>query len=141
MDYYTKRKPHDSNVEFLKYSFRNKKTNFLPLRMDLQDQLKKLFPEHESEPESNSDPKDEGLWIQDEPLECHYEKRKGKPVTVIKGYTGHTQDFKQLAKELKQMLGVGGSFKDEAIIIQGDYRNQIMDYLKDNGFKVKRVGG
>jgi len=110
--------------------------------MDLKDQLKNLFPEHEvsEEKEEVLDAKDT-LWIQDDPLICKYEKRKGKPITIIEGYTGLTQDFKILAKEIKQMLGVGGSFKNEQIIIQGDYRNKIMEYLKDKGFKTKRVGG
>lgn len=110
--------------------------------MDLQDQLKNLFPEHapEEKPQEELDAKDT-LWIQDEPLICKYEKRKGKAITIIEGYTGLPQDFKILAKEIKQMLGVGGSFKNESIIIQGDYRDKIMDFLKDKGFKTKRVGG
>ncbi len=72
---------------------------------------------------------------------CKYEKRKGKPITIIEGYTGADSDFKQLAKEIKKLLSVGGSFKNEQIIIQGDYRDKIMVFLKDKGFKVKRVGG
>ncbi|MGB3775701.1 MAG: translation initiation factor [Leeuwenhoekiella sp.] len=110
--------------------------------MDLKDQLKDLFPDHEESEETHENQKDDlGIWMQDEPLQCVYEKRKGKPVTIIKGYNGADEDFKILAKELKTMLGVGGSFKKEKIIIQGDYRDKIMTFLKEKGFKVKRVGG
>ncbi|MDX1277257.1 translation initiation factor [Oceanihabitans sediminis] len=109
--------------------------------MDLQDQLKNLFPEHvQEEPEvDNSNEND--IWLQDDPILCKYEKRKGKPVTILDGYTGATEDFKALAKELKTKLSVGGSFKDDKIIIQGDYRDKIMTMLKEKGFNVKRVGG
>ena len=110
--------------------------------MDLQDQLKNLFPDHEPEPEQQEeDANDLGIWMQEDPLLCKYEKRKGKPITIIEGYTGADSDFKILSKELKKMLGVGGNFKKEKIIIQGDYRDKIMSFLKDKGFKVKRVGG
>jgi translation initiation factor 1 len=109
--------------------------------MDLQDQLKNLFPDHvSSEPEVSEDKSDQ-IWMQDDPIICKYEKRKGKPITILEGYTGATSDFKALAKELKTKLSVGGSFKDDRIIIQGDYRDKIMTILKDKGFKVKRVGG
>ena len=109
--------------------------------MDLQDQLKNLFPDHVPEPDNAQKAVKSTVWLQDEPLICKYEKRKGKPITIIEGYNGATSDFKQLAKELKQMLSVGGSFKNEQIIIQGDYRDKIMDFLKSKGFNVKRVGG
>jgi len=109
--------------------------------MDLQDQLKNLFPEHApEEPELTKDSKD-SLWLQDDPIICKYEKRKGKPITILEGYTGATADFKLLAKDLKTTLSVGGSFKDDKIIIQGDYRDKIMAILKEKGFNVKRVGG
>ncbi|MBT8244575.1 MAG: translation initiation factor [Winogradskyella sp.] len=109
--------------------------------MDLQDQLKNLFPEHVPEvSENESEPKSD-IWMQDNPIICKYEKRKGKPITILEGYTGATQDFKKLAKELKQKLSVGGSFKDDKIIIQGDYRDKIMTILKEKGFNVKRLGG
>ena len=106
----------------------------------LEDQLKTLFPDHEPEPEveNNVEPT---VWLQEDPLICKYEKRKGKPITIIEGYTGADSDFKILAKEIKQLLSVGGSFKNEQIIIQGDYRDKIMAFLKEKGFKVKRVGG
>jgi len=108
--------------------------------MDLKDQLKNLFPEHQISEEAETEQTPQ-LWLQDDPLKCKYEKRKGKPITIIEGYTGATSDFKQLAKEIKQLLSVGGSFKNEQIIIQGDYRDRIMKFLQDKGFKTKRVGG
>jgi translation initiation factor 1 len=109
--------------------------------MDLKDQLKQLFPEHEEPEIEQTAQQKSNVWLQDEPLLCKYEKRKGKPITIVDGYNGATSDFKILAKELKTQLGVGGSFKNDTIIIQGDYRDKIMDILKDKGFLVKRVGG
>ena len=110
--------------------------------MDLQDQLKNLFPEHKQETNLDTSKNDkDNLWIQDDPILCKYEKRKGKPITILEGYTGATDDFKKLAKELKTKLSVGGSFKDDKIIVQGDYRDKIMTILKEKGFNVKRVGG
>lgn len=110
--------------------------------MDLQEQLKKLFPDHEptDEPAQTTAPKT-AIWIQAEPIICKFEKRKGKPTTIIEGYQGTNEDFKLLAKELKTKLSVGGTFKEDSIIIQGDYRDKIMKLLQDKGFKTKRVGG
>ncbi|MGE5943229.1 MAG: translation initiation factor [Flavobacteriales bacterium] len=109
--------------------------------MDLQDQLKNLFPDHKPEPSDTNNSEEASIWMQDDPIICKYEKRKGKPITILEGYTGATEDFKQLAKDIKTTLSVGGSFKDDKIIIQGDYRDKIMQMLKNKGFKVKRVGG
>lgn len=109
--------------------------------MDLQDQLKHLFPEHIKENDISQTDVSSNLWMQDEPIICKYEKRKGKPITILEGYTGATKDFKRLAKDIKKTLSVGGSFKDDKIIIQGDYRDTIMTLLKEKGFQVKRVGG
>jgi translation initiation factor 1 len=107
--------------------------------MDFKDQLKNLFPDHEETIEKKVEKST--IWLQDDPILCKYEKRKGKPITILEGYTGATADFKILAKEIKTKFSVGGSFKDDKIIIQGDFRDQIMTLLKDKGFKVKRVGG
>ena len=109
--------------------------------MDLREQLKQLFPEHEESPSVNESAEMSNIWLQDDPIICKYEKRKGKPITILEGYNGATEDFKKLAKELKTKLSVGGSFNDDKIIIQGDYRDKIMTFLKDKGFNVKRVGG
>ena len=109
--------------------------------MDLQDQLKNLFPHHEPAPEEQIEEVAHELYVQKEPMICKFEKRKGKATTIIEGYEGTDEDFKILAKEIKTKLSVGGTFKDESIIIQGDYRVKIMEILNAKGFKVKRVGG
>ncbi len=110
--------------------------------MDLQDQLKNLFPDHQpSEEEHESKNEKPAFWVQDQPILCKYEKRKGKPITILEGYEGTGADLKALTKELKTLLGVGGTYKNELIIIQGDYRDKIMQFLQENGFKTKRVGG
>ena len=114
------------------------------LKMDLSEQLKKLFPDHqplEEEKEEKEEILPHELFVQKEPMICKYEKRKGKPTTIISGYEGEDEDFKILAKEIKSKLAVGGTFKDGEIIIQGDYRDKIMKLLQDKGFKTKRVGG
>ena len=108
--------------------------------MDFKDQLKGLFPEHPESAPTNLPLKSE-FWLQNSPLLCKYEKRKGKPITIIDGYTGADSDFKTLTSKLKKEFNVGGSYKKDSIIIQGDYRDQIMVSLKEMGFKVKRVGG
>ncbi|KGE14904.1 translation initiation factor [Sphingobacterium deserti] len=67
--------------------------------------------------------------------------RKGKIVTIVEGFTGKDEDLNDLAKELKQKCGVGGSSKDGVILIQGDFKNRIFEILKTSGYGVKLVGG
>jgi translation initiation factor 1 len=67
--------------------------------------------------------------------------RAGKTATIISGFVGSEDDLKQLAKLLKTKCGVGGSVKDNEIIIQGNYRDKVMEILKKEGYNVKRVGG
>lgn len=76
-------------------------------------------------------------------LEAHFSNkgRAGKTVTIIKGFEGDTAALKSLAKTLKQHVGSGGTVKDGEIIIQGNYRDALMDKLLEMGHRVKRIGG
>ena len=60
--------------------------------------------------------------------------RGGKTVTLIRGFVGTEDDLKELSKLLKTKCGVGGSAKDEEIIIQGDFKQRIIDLLKAEGY-------
>lgn len=107
--------------------------------MDLRDQLKNLFPDHE---EGDFEMPEEE-FVQKEPLVCKYEKkgRNGKPVTLVEGFEGGEEELKKIAKKIKTTLGIGGSEKDGVIVIQGDNRDKIMKILQEMGYKTKRVGG
>lgn len=67
--------------------------------------------------------------------------RKGKVVTLIRGFVGNEDDLKDLAKLLKTKCGTGGSAKDGEIIIQGDVREKVLDILINEGYKAKKAGG
>ncbi len=68
--------------------------------------------------------------------------RGGKTVTLVKGFVGSEEDLKELAKELKNRCGVGGSAKDGEIIIQGAHRERVVEILLSKGYnRTKAAGG
>ncbi|MEF8845932.1 MAG: translation initiation factor [Bacteroidales bacterium] len=68
-------------------------------------------------------------------------RRKGKEVTLVTGFVGNEEDLKDLGKEIKTKMGVGGSVKNGELIIQGDLRDDVLGFLKSRGYKVKKAGG
>ena len=105
---------------------------------DLQSLIKN---DETLKPETETPTKKFNIKLQS--LEAHYSAkgRAGKPVTVIKGFNGTKEELKSLSKLLKNKIGVGGSVKNNEIIIQGKTRDKVTKILEDLGHKVKRIGG
>lgn len=84
----------------------------------------------DDEPEAETLPKNQ------QRLRVRIEKngRGGKTATIISGFIGSETDLKELGKWLKGRLGVGGSAKDGEVLVQGDFKQRVIDLLKADGY-------
>lgn len=67
--------------------------------------------------------------------------RGGKKVSIVRDFVGSEDDLNELCRTLKVKCGVGGAAKDGEIIIQGDFRDRIVQLLLAMGYKAKKAGG
>jgi len=91
----------------------------------------------------NESSENASIPISDQLLHLHRETkgRAGKAVAIVKGFVGPKDELESLGKKLKGHCGTGGSIKDGEIIIQGDQRSKVKEYLDKMGYRTKNVGG
>lgn len=88
------------------------------------------LPEENGEEEQTIEPSQQKLK-----LRLDTKHRAGKAVTLVEGFIGTLNDMEELGKKLKAFCGTGGSVKDGVIIVQGDNREKILQWLLKNGYK------
>jgi translation initiation factor 1 len=80
----------------------------------------------------------------DQPLRVQREQRRGKWVTVVRGFaprSDRTDDLASILKTLKAKFATGGSLDGTSLELQGDHRDRLVEYFKAQGYPAKASGG
>jgi len=71
-------------------------------------------------------------------LHFKFEKRKGKPVTLIGPFQIKKDEAQALLKKIKKSLGSGGKYSEEFMEFQGDCKERLRDLFTKEGFRFKK---
>lgn len=84
---------------------------------------------------------EQGIGKQKETLRIVTDKkgRNGKVATIIEGFTLDQKEIESIAHELKKRLGVGGSTRNGEILVQGDHKQKVKEFLEEKNFKIKLI--
>jgi translation initiation factor 1 len=108
---------------------------------NIQNVVYSTNPNFAYEYEQNEDPTTLPSQQQKLYVSIDRKQRAGKEVTLIEGFVGAEDDLKELGKLLKSKCGVGGSVKDNEILIQGNFKQKIYDLLLKEGYSQTKQKG
>lgn len=99
-------------------------------------------PDYDYAYETNEEPEELPAAQQQLRVVIDRKRRKGKEVSLVTGFVGPEDRLKAIGKMLKTKCGVGGAVKDGEILIQGNFRDKIVELLRADGFSnTKKSGG
>ena len=103
---------------------------------DWKDRLGMVYSTNPDYQYETDDEQTETLPRQQQRLRVRIEKnhRGGKTVTIVSGFIGSDDDLKELGRLLKTKCGVGGSQKDGEVLVQGDFKEKVIQILKQEGY-------